>query len=300
MIKDQFRKIKDNWLLVLLIVVLLLVPSFLGNITQLPGAMGRVVYDTVYDNTAEKMLYAPSMVGSTYSSYAPESYAPDFAPEIEDRKIVKTTNLGVEVEHGAYQTAEQKLLSIVSTTDTILLNRNVNTYDFGSRASSTGNYGIKVDIKKYDAVIVQLKEIGTVISFDEGANDVTGSYKDLNIELDAEKARLERYKAMLTEAETVQEKLDLIDRIFSQERTIKYLEDSLKNINQQVVYATLYVQITEKPSAYANVVFVTFGELIQELVSSISNVVEFIFIILPYALVGIIIWLVIRLVKKRI
>ena len=144
-----------------------------------------------------------------------------------------------------------------------------------------------------------MKEIGKITSLNENANDITGSYKDLSIELEAEKARLERYKSMLEEAETVQEKLDLTDRIFNQERTGKYLEDALKNIDKQVVYATVYVQITEKQSAYANVIFVTFGELVREFVSSISNLVEFLFIILPYAIVAAIIWLVIRAVRKR-
>ena len=288
MIKDQLKKIKENWLLVLVVVILLLVPSFMGNIASLPGAMGGGVYDSV----AEKG-YAPFVVrNGIYPSG-------DFAPEIEDKKIIKTANLGIDVEHDAYQSAEQKLLSIVSATDSLLLNQNVNTYEIGRKVSMTGSYELKVDVQKYDTILLQLKEIGKITSLNENANDITGSYKDLSIELEAEKARLERYKSMLEEAETVQEKLDLTDRIFNQERTVKYLEDALKNIDKQVVYATVYVQITEKQSAYANVIFVTFGELVREFVSSISSLVEFLFIILPYAIVAAIIWLVIRAVRKR-
>ena len=51
---------------------------------------------------------------------------------------------------------------------------------------------------------------------------------------------------MLTEATAVSDKIELSDRIFNQERTIKYFEDQLKNAGTRVEYSTLYVTLTEK------------------------------------------------------
>ena len=66
-----------------------------------------------------------------------------------------------------------------------------------------------------------MKEIGEVTSFSENADDITEQFVDLETELVAEKERLARYKQMLSEATLVEDKIQLSDRIFNQERTIK-------------------------------------------------------------------------------
>jgi len=55
-------------------------------------------------------------------------------------------------------------------------------------------------------VISQLKQIGEVKSFNERMDDITGSYENINIELQAEKDRLIRYQDMYREASIVTDK----------------------------------------------------------------------------------------------
>ena len=189
--------------------------------------------------------------------------------------------------------------SIVKSSDSYLLNENVNAYDSGRRSYKAGYYQIKVDSKKYDSIILQLKEVGEVKSFNENAEDITGAYTDLKVELEAEKERLKRYQSMYDEAKEIINKIDLSDRIFNQERTIKYLEDNVKNMDNRVSYSTIYLTINEKRSEYADVIFVKISELIKSFVGSINLLLRTIFIIAPWAVaIGIIVF-VKRLFKKN-
>src|SRR3989344_2468845 len=223
----------------------------------------------------------------------------DFAPEVSERKITKTASMTNEVRQGAFRDAEAKLKSIVSSSNSYLLNENVNKYETGWKNYYNGYYTIKVDTKKYSDVVLQLKGIGEVKSFNENAEDITGSYTNSKIELDAEKQRLERFRKMYDEATLVADKIQLNDRIFDLERRIKYLEDSLKGMDKQVDYSTIYVTITEKQSEYAGIVFVKFSELVRNLVSSINGLFSLVFIALPYAVAAGIIWAAVRWAKRR-
>src|SRR3989338_4895438 len=140
----------------------------------------------------------------------PVSYG-DFAPEEVQRKITKSATMTTEVETGTFKDTESKLRPIVTSTNSYLLNENVNKYDSGSRSYYSGYYQIKVDSKKYGAIITQLKGIGEVKSFNENSNDITSSYKNINIELDAEKEMLLRYNKMYGEATLTADKIQISD-----------------------------------------------------------------------------------------
>ena len=153
--------------------------------------------------------------------------------------------------------------------------------------------------KKYDALIIQLKDLGDVQSFSENLRDITGSYTKTEVELEVEESRLLRYKQMYSEATTVTEKIELNDRIFNQERRVKYLQDSLINKDRQVDYSTVSVTLQEERSEYANIVLVTFSRLIRNLVNSFNGLLSLIFMALPYAVIVLLVWVGVRVVRKR-
>ena len=173
-----------------------------------------------------------------------------------------------------------------------MLNENVQKYDYGDgrRQYYSGSYSIKVVEGKYDALTSQLKEIGEVTFFSENAEDITKQFVDLESELVSEKERLVRYKQMLSEAITVEDKIQLSDRIFNQERVIKYLEEQLKTSGERVSYSTVYVTITEKQSEYVDAVLVKFSKLVTEFVTSFNSLLKLLFGLIPYAVVAVLAW----------
>ena len=290
-IKSQLSKIKDNWLLIVIVLAVLAFLNFgnLGSlgVSSLAGGIGF-----------EKRAAQDASYSGSYGIIPQPSYG-DFAPDVTDRKITKSSSINIETETGIFKDAESKLKSIVKSTNSYLLNENVNKYDSGWKTYYSGTYQIKVDSRKYNDIIAQLKGIGEVKSFSENTDDITASYKNLEIELAAERQRLLRYQEMYKEATLTADKLQISDRIFDQERTIKYLEDSMKNIDKQVDYSTIYATLNEKQSEYASIIFVKFSELVRSLVASINSLLTLIFAVIPYAVSAAILWFVVRFFRKR-
>jgi hypothetical protein len=283
--KDQLTKLKDNWLLIALVVVVLFIVSGLFS-----GSGTRYAMDSLQSNSYSKSA-------GMYDSYAPQSMynmgGSDFAPEVEDRMITKNSSLSLEVKGGEFKLADSKVKSIVSSSDSIVLNESLNTRKNGNKEEFYASYSIKVESSKLDSVVSQLREIGKVTYFTENANDITGSYTNREIELEVERERLLRYQEMYNSAEKISDKIELNDRIFNQERTIKYLEDSLKNMDQRVDYSTINLNISEKYS-YSNIALVKLSDLVRSFVNSVNALLKFLFVIIPFAIVGWIIYLVSR------
>jgi hypothetical protein len=119
--KEQLKKIKDNWLIAVILIVLVVMMSGGNNVlTEITRqyAGGTASYDLAAGESYSKagVYYpAPSMDG-------------DFAPDVLERKIVKTASITNEVKRGQFKESEAKLKSIIKASDSYLLNENVNKY----------------------------------------------------------------------------------------------------------------------------------------------------------------------------
>ncbi|MEK6916822.1 MAG: DUF4349 domain-containing protein [Nanoarchaeota archaeon] len=283
-IKEQVNKIKDNWLLIAAILVLMIFMSGTGQLLT--------------SNTFEMTKSAIQGVsgGAYYRDVADGSYGNDnFAPEVEERVVIRDSYISTEVNRGEFNNAETKIKSILKTSDAFLLNEDVNQYDEGWKAYYTGYYQIKVPTDKYEAVISQLKDIGEVTSFSENAIDVTGTYTTLESDLELEKARLLRYEEMFNDAIIISDKIVLNDRIFDQERRIKYLKESIDNIDKKVDYSQISLTLNEKRSEYVDIAVVKFSELIMRLVGSFNTLISLVFMALPW----LVLYLIFKFVTKK-
>ena len=268
---------KENWLMVVLVLVVVLFLSG-GN-----GIIGNSLNDVTRSLGA-------NAIGIESAKYYPVSDG-GFAPEVEERKIVRSSSLSTEIERGEFEEAEAKLKNIIVSSGAYLLNERVNRNGEGWRAYFYGYYSLKVDTDKYDSVVAQLKDIGEVQSFDENMLDVTERYDDVEIELSAERERLGRYLDMYEDADEVSDQIELNDRIFNQERTIKYLEESLENIDSRIDYSTISFSMSEERSGYAGIAFVKLGDLVRSFIDSFNALLNLIFAIVPWTVALFIGWI---------
>jgi len=213
--------------------------------------------------------------------------------------ITKTAYISNEVERGQFKTAEAQIKSIITAADGYLLNENVYSNGEAWKATYSGSYQLKVESKKYDALVSQLKAIGKVTSFSENAQDITGQVTDLRKELQLEQEKLARYKEMYAQATLIADKITLNDQILQQERTIAYYQEALKNQEQRVSYSTISLQLNEKASGYANVALVKLSELVQKLVNSFNGLLALLFWALPWAVAIFVGRIIVKAVRKR-
>lgn len=288
--KEQVGKLKDNWLIIALALVLLLVISGGGNLLRTGAIMtsefsGKSMTDTAYYRGG---YYPPT-----------PSQDGDFAPDVENRVILKSATLSMEIERHGYDAAERQLKGIVSDIDGFILEENVQRYGETGKDHRQGTYQLKIPVSKYDTAISDLKELGEVQNFHENAQDVTGQVIDLKTDLATEQSRLDRYRQMLREAGNINDKLTLSDRIFEQERRVAYLQERIKDMGAREDYASVTVNLNEEPSAYQNIAIVRFSALWRNLVSSLNGLLEFVFLVIPWAIAAGIIAFVWRVVKRR-
>ena len=294
-IKDQVKTLKNNWLIIALFLVGLFAMTGMGN-----GIMSGVMYDSFDRGYGGDMMMAESTSYKSGRGYMPSpSYGDDFAPEVEERVIVKNSYLNSEVEQGTFYENEQRLKDIIQTSDAFLLNENVNEYETNWNSYFSGSYSIKVPAGKYDAVLSQLREIGELQSFSDNSQDITGSYTNQNIEVEMERARLQRFLEMYEGAELMEDKILLNDRIFDQERRVKYLDDAIKNMDTRVQYSQVSFSMSEKRSEYVDVTLVRFSNLVESLVNSLNALLQLVFMGLPWALLFVGYKAVSKLVKKK-
>ena len=251
-IKNQIQTVKENWLIVIVILIAFIAFSGLSNdISPLNSGSVEKQY---FGNSYEKV--------SMMSSIAP-GYSEDFAPEAQERSITKSSTISSEVERSKFQEGSEKIKSLIKRNNAIILNENVNEYESGRKSYLTGYYQIKVETSKYDSLVNELKDLGELKSFNENTDDITKRKVDTESTLEAEKERLARYNQMYEEATSVSDKIELSDRIFNQERTINYYKEELNNVNNQVSYSTISLTISEKRSDYADMMFVKFSDLVN-------------------------------------
>ncbi|MFH0905775.1 MAG: DUF4349 domain-containing protein [archaeon] len=298
-LKSQFSKIKENWLMITLFIVALVVFS---------GIFNRGV--TLFGSSSNTTAYNENMAYDSISSYRGGATGKMISPQIaydsgsvdtfymQNRKITKNSSISNEVERGKFSEAEAKLKSIINLSNSLLLSENVNTYKNGNIETKNGYYSIKVEADKYSSIITQLKEIGKVTSFNENATDITQNYVNTQVELEVERNRLTKYQELYSDINR-KDQIDLIDRIFNQERTIKYLEDSLKNQDKQVVYSDIYLTINEKQSDWISITLVKLSELVRSFVNSVNSLLKLIMVILPYAVVIGLVWFIVHKIRNR-
>lgn len=290
-LKKQWATVKDNWLLIALFIVLIAALSTGGlfRTASLSFSGGSGYASEEYARSA-----------SADMAYMPPYYGDDgFAPGETERKRTVNAYLSTEIERGDFAAAEQQLKAVLASGDTVLLSENVQVLDADRKPYRRGEYRVKIATSDYARVIEQLKALGEVQSFSENTDDITGQYVDLEDRLATERSRLTRYQAMYAEAERVEDKINLNDRIFNQEMQIKYLEEQLATMDQRVEYSTLTVTLLEERSAYANIALAKLSELVRAFVGSINNLLVLVVSVLPWALLAGIGWLVYRRAQRR-
>ncbi|HIH25132.1 TPA: DUF4349 domain-containing protein [Candidatus Woesearchaeota archaeon] len=289
--KEQLNKIKENWLLIAIVLLLLIVVT-----------SGSSVMRVGTSSMSKSMEYAGASYDSArYNSgyYPPTPSEGDFAPGEENRILTKSASLSAEITRGTFDTAATNLKGIIGSSKSIILSENVQKYGEPSKEYRQGSYQLKVPVEKYDTVIAQLKGLGEVKNFNENTQDITGEVLDLKTELAVEEARLVRYNKMLDDATIVQDKIQLSDKIFDQERRVAYLQEQTSQMGERVEYSTVSLYLNEKPSEYMNVALAKFSALWRTLVESVNTLFYVVFAVLPWAIAAGLVALVWKLFRRK-
>jgi hypothetical protein len=288
-IKKQINVVKNNWLIIVLFILLILFLSGFGSILNISNISTKSISGQYSENMYDSVSAMDSL---GYRGGSEDS----FAPEEETRQIIRNANINLETKKNKFDLAEENIKAIVLASDGYILSENVSV---NQNNLKNGYYNVKVDSKKLDFITSQLKNVGKVKHYSETGSDVTGTYVNTENNLTLENQKLSRYKELYDSNNiSYSDKINLIDKITYQERRVKSLEDSLDRLDQRIAYSTVSITLSET-YGFAGISFFKFSELIKTLVNSINSLFFILFAVLPYAIAIAIIVCVIKKLKKK-
>ncbi|MCR5300970.1 MAG: DUF4349 domain-containing protein [Lachnospiraceae bacterium] len=250
------------------------------------AAASEAYYD--YDGAVEEEYeYATDDVyGTNSAAEMPEEAKTSGSEQVSDselqssaasnRKLIKTVNMSAETREF------DKLISNITARINELggyaesMDVNGNSYD----TYSTRNAYIvaRIPATKLDMFVKDISDASNITSKSESAEDVTLQYADVEAHKESLKIEQKRLNELLEQADTLENIIELENRLTEVRYEIESYESRLRMMNNQVVYATVNLSVQEvKEYTPEPVDEKSFGErLVQEFTESCEDAWEFI------------------------
>lgn len=172
------------------------------------------------------------------STSAPTENAASSGP-LEEAKIIRTATL--EMETQAFDDAVAALDQLVETLEGYCESRSIRQHSTYRSASFT----VRVPAESFDAFLDQAGQAAHVTWQDENQTNVSESYYDIEARLATQRTKQERLLALLEQAATMEDIIELENALSDTELEIEYLTGSLRQYDSLIGYATITVSLQE-------------------------------------------------------
>lgn len=176
----------------------------------------------------------------------------------------------------------------------------------------TMDLSIRVPTETMDDFLTDLKQIGSTVRMTDSSEDVSSEYYDTQTRLDALYAQHARLTELIAGAEDLEDLITLEDKLYDVQFEIDYLEGALRDLSSRAQYSDISVTLSEvREYTEPEYVEETLPERIKNgFLDSIDWVKGFLADMLVAAAAfsptlvviipaGVIVWLVVRAVRKR-
>ncbi len=217
-------------------------------------------------------------------------------------KIVRDGSIALVVPNESFDARFQRLFQIAAANGGFVLSSE-------TRGPSAGGVVMRIPAENFDEAILQVRELGTVSASTVKGQDVTAEYIDLSARVGILKARRAALLTILAEANTIGQILAVQNRVDDVQLEIEQIQGRLRYLDDQVDESTLRVDLREKRAqeqqiqADEGIDLPSLGRALELAVQGTMNVLATMIVgigyLLPLALIGVAIWGVVRLVRRR-
>ncbi len=167
--------------------------------------------------------------------------------EPQPNMLIKTGDLSFEVDE--LKPSKDEIDLLLSKYDSYYENERYSESDHRNSV----DLSIRIPNKHFDAFIKDMEDrVGKMTSKNIHSRDVGEEYKDLNIRLKNNMAYLSQYKEILKKANTIEEILQVQEKIRRIEEEIESKKGRIQYLENKVNFSTIHVQVSElKVSSYA-------------------------------------------------
>lgn len=219
--------------------------------------------------------------------------------EIDKQRIIRDGRMGLKVND--LEAARLRVDSLVTAYDAYYANERYHDTD----RESSYHLSIRVPAGNFELLSAALEGGGGRVLYKEvDARDVTEQFIDMETRLASMRIYLERYRELLGRANTVQEILEVENRIRQLQEEIDSTEGRLRYLKDRVDYSTLELMLTrEKEFRFEPGDRDRFGEQLKQALhrgwNGTVDAVLFLFSIWPLWLLAVIVAILIRKRRKK-
>lgn len=168
--------------------------------------------------------------------------APETPPVQDTRKIIRNGDVSLEVD--SYEATYTKLTDLVNAEKGQISNANTQKMANGKIQATVT---LRIPPERFDAVLLKLKEFGTIRHQDIGSKDVTKQYIDLETRLNSKSVLAERLKKLLAEGKgTVKELMEVEVQLGNTNEAIEQIKGEIKYYDNLIGLSTITLRISEK------------------------------------------------------
>lgn len=157
-------------------------------------------------------------------------------------KIVRTGSLDLVVKRGSFDRAAARLTTLATGAGGFVSASQTSALDDAPQGTIT----LRVPVDRFDEVVAQVRELGTVASLTTGSQDVTGEYSDVAARIKALRDEREQITLVLGRAETIPDILSVRDRLAVVQSELEQLQGRQQVLDDQTSLSTLAVSLREK------------------------------------------------------
>lgn len=176
----------------------------------------------------------------TPHSLAEDSVGADARSVAGERSIVRTGNITLEVASTA--DAVDTISDVAKKLGGSVVSQTVSR---GGGSSLSGDMTIRVPSEKLEAAFKELSQLGTVLSENRGADDVTEQHVDLQARVKSLTASVERLRELMAEARSTSDLLEAERALSERQQELDGLSAQLTSLEGQVEEANIWVSVRE-------------------------------------------------------
>lgn len=162
------------------------------------------------------------------------------AAVMSDRKVIVTGRYSVEVR--TFSEAAAALEKLTRDSGGYIESSQING---GDDDDGWGSYTLRIPTEKVGSFGTALEQLGSVLKSSHNEEDVTDTYYDVEARMKAKQAQRDRLLELIGSAGSLSDLLTLENALAEVQSELDSLTGQLKRYDNQVAYATVYVELQQ-------------------------------------------------------
>lgn len=164
------------------------------------------------------------------------------SPASTGERIIKEGTVAVEVEAGRFDAAFGRVISAATRLGGTVVSSTTRTGDSGG---TSGSVTVRVPVERYEDLLVGIGEIGTIVSRQVTAQDVTAEFTDLESRLRHLRAQERFYLGLLEDAVSVSDAISVQQQLGGIQGQMEQVQGRIQLLDARTTFSTLTVELFE-------------------------------------------------------